>query len=94
MNHGPQDRRREISRRDVLGGTRLAGGVLVAAAVLSALPAAAKAKQMSQSAAAYQTHPKGAARCDKCALFQPPAACQTVAGVISPSGWCILFAAK
>ncbi|MEO8811396.1 MAG: hypothetical protein ABI376_00590 [Caulobacteraceae bacterium] len=79
------------SRRGLL----LKGGAIAGAAVAAAaLPAFAAAKKMSQSAAKYQPTPKGAARCDVCALFQKPAACQTVAGVISPSGWCILFAAK
>ena len=79
------------SRRGVLLRAALGGGAVLAA---GALPALAAAKKMSQSAAHYQPTPKGAARCDGCALFQKPAACQTVAGVISPQGWCILFAAK
>jgi hypothetical protein len=81
------------SRRDVLlKGVMIAGGAVVAG--VGALPASAAIKKMSQSAANYQTTPKGAARCDSCALFQKPASCQTVAGVISPSGWCVLYAAK
>ncbi len=81
------------SRRGVLLRAALVAGGAVALAS-GAFPAAAAIKKMSQKAAKYQTTPKGAARCDGCALFQKPAACQTVEGVISPQGWCILFAAK
>jgi hypothetical protein len=79
-------------RRLLVRGVAIAGGALAAAS--GTFPAAATVKKMSQSAANYQPTPKGGARCDACALFQKPAACQTVAGVISPQGWCILFAAK
>ena len=80
-----------VSRRRVLTGAVLAGGAALALAGIAALAAT---KKMSQSAASYQDKPKGSARCDGCALFQKPAACQTVAGVISPAGWCMLFDAK
>ena len=79
---------KEANQFDVV----IIGGALVV--VSGAVPASAAVKKMSQSAASYQPKPKGAALCDACALFQKPAACQTVAGVISPQGWCILFAAK
>ncbi len=80
--------RRGLLAKSVL----IAGGALAAAS--GAFPTSAAVKKMSQSAADYQPTPKGAARCDACALFQKPAACQAVAGVISPQGWCVLFAAK
>ena len=79
-------------RSALLGGTLLIGASIAFAS--APLPALAVQKKMSQKAANYQPTPKGAARCDGCALFQKPAACQTVEGVISPSGWCILYAAK
>ena len=79
-------------RRLLVRGAFIAGGAIVAAS--GAFPTSAAIKKMAQSAANYQPTPKGAARCDACALFQKPAACQAVAGVISPQGWCILFAAK
>jgi hypothetical protein len=79
-------------RRLLVRGAVIAGGVLAAAS--GAFPAEAAIKKMSKSAASYQATPKGAARCDACALFQKPAACQVVAGVISPQGWCTLFAPK
>lgn len=82
-----------VTRRRLLTkGAVLGGGALALAS--GAFPAIAAAHKMSQSAASYQPRPKGAARCDACALFQKPDACQTVAGAISPSGWCILFAPK
>lgn len=81
------------SRRGILlKGALMAGGAVAAAS--GAFPASAAIKKMSQAAASYQPKPKGSARCDGCALFQKPAACQTVEGVINPSGWCILYAAK
>ena len=81
------------SRRGFLArGALIAGGAFAAAS--GACPTSAAIKKMAQSAANYQPTPKGAARCDACALFQKPAACQTVEGVISPQGWCVLFAAK
>jgi hypothetical protein len=70
------------------------GAVIAAGAVAAASGAFGAVKKMAQGAVNYQTTPKGAARCDGCALFQAPASCQTVAGVISPQGWCMLFAAK
>ena len=92
MPHLPKSSSARVSRRRVLTGAVLAGGAALALA--GALAAAGPKKKMSQSAASYQDKPKGSARCDGCALFQKPAACQTVEGVISPVGWCILFAAK
>jgi hypothetical protein len=44
--------------------------------------------------AQYQPTPKGASRCDNCSQFLAPSACKVVAGKISPSGWCQLYAAK
>lgn len=58
-----------------------------------ATPAAADTK-FSQKMAHYQSTPKGAARCSNCSLFQPASACKVVAGVVSPAGWCTLYALK
>jgi hypothetical protein len=55
-----------------------------------AKPAAAKGK-MTQKKVAYQDTPKGTQECDGCKLFQPPSACKSVEGEISPKGWCNLF---
>ena len=81
-----------ISRRGVLGhGAFLAGGAAVAGGILVATSATAK---ISQKGVSYQATPKGAARCDKCKFWKPPAACTLVDGVISPAGWCTLYATK
>ena len=53
-------------------------------------PAMAQPK-ISQKAVAYQDHPDGNKRCDKCVQFQPPNACKVVDGTISPNGYCKLF---
>jgi len=79
---------RRISRRIVLTGTAL--GLGAAAAVLHA----AAQQKLSQADAKYQSTPKDNQHCDVCVNFQAPNACKFVQGDISPSGWCLLFAAK
>ena len=79
----------DTTRRKLIGGVTLAIGL---AAGLAG-PAAAAGK-MSRSAANYQPTPKGNARCDLCANWQPPDACKLVEGPISPNGWCSLFAPR
>ena len=56
----------------------------------------ARAAKMPQTspAVAYQSTPKDSHQCDGCMLFQAPNACQVVDGVVSPSGWCKLWAKK
>jgi len=80
--------------------------ILIGAATLSGLPllAAAGSAQaagtMPQANAKYQATPKGAQQCSKCNYFIPgakptgPGQCKVVAGVISPTGYCVLFAPK
>ena len=80
--------------------------ILIGAATLSGLPllAAAGSAQaagtMPQATAKYQPTPKGAQQCSKCNYFLPGAKataagqCKVVAGAISPTGYCILFAPK
>ena len=75
-------------RRLICGAGLLAGGV-----GLVAFPAAAQTK-VSKAIANYQSSPKGAARCDGCTQWQGPSSCKVVQGVISPSGWCQLYAPK
>jgi hypothetical protein len=76
-----------------------AAGVPVVGALL--LPQAAQAAGTTpQAAVKYRPQPNGAARCGLCNYFiagaSPTAAgqCKVVAGSISPTGWCQLFAAK
>ena len=84
-------RSERMSRRAVLRQSALALGA--AASGLAASRAVAQTK-ISQDSAKYQAQPKGQQRCDNCVNFQPPNACKFVQGTISPSGWCLLYAAK
>ena len=79
-----------ISRRDVILTAVVGSGVVVAAIVA---PARASAK-VSQRSVAYRGAPKEKARCANCTQWQPPAACKVVSGVISPNGWCSIYALK
>jgi hypothetical protein len=80
------------SRRQILGDLTLAvGGAALFAAVSAARPASAK---VSEQGVGYQPTPSGSARCDNCAQWQPPHGCKVVAGNISPSGWCSIYARK
>jgi hypothetical protein len=47
--------------------------------------------KVSKVYASYQTQPKGWPRCDRCRMFQSPAACSLVKGLISSTGWCRFF---
>ena len=71
--------------------------VLIAAAgaapFLALLSESAEAK-MAQTAVRYQDSPKDGKQCDGCKLFVAPKSCTTVAGDISPSGWCALWIKK
>lgn len=79
-----------LSRRDVILAAVVGSGVVVAAIVA---PVRASAK-VAQRSVAYRGAPNGTARCVNCALWQPPAACKVVEGVISPNGWCSIYAPK
>ena len=80
--------------------------LLIGAAILPGLPllAAAGSAQaagtMPKTNAKYQATPKGAQACDICTYYIPgaraaaPGQCKIVAGVISPKGYCVLFAPK
>jgi len=72
----------QVNRRNIL--VSLIGSVPLAA--LSAGGAAAAGK-VSQSAAGYQSKPKGGQACAGCNSFTAPNQCKLVAGEISPSGW-------
>ena len=65
-----------------------AGGIAICYAPLRPAIAAPK---ISKKAVAYQDHPEGDKRCEKCAQFQPPDACKMVEGPISPEGSCRIF---
>ena len=76
-----------ISRRTVVIA------VVGAAPLLALMSGSAEAK-MAQTAVRYQDSPKDGKRCDGCKLFVAPNSCKTVAGDISPSGWCALWVKK
>jgi secreted PhoX family phosphatase len=78
-----------VSRRKMLTATMLGA----AAASTTALQASAQQK-LAQGDANYQTTPKGDQHCGICFNFQPPNGCKFVQGIISPGGWCQLFAPK
>ena len=80
----------ELSRRSFCNCS--ATVALSVAVFLTLGPTAAVAKgKMTQKQAAYQDTPKGDQHCDQCKLFQPPNACTSVEGEISPKGWCKIF---
>jgi hypothetical protein len=84
----------DISRRGLLRHVALvAGAGALVGAGLAASPAAAQSK-FSQSMAKYQATPKGGHDCGSCSQFQPATACKVVAGTVSATGWCMLWAPK
>jgi hypothetical protein len=91
MSEMPKVRAAEFSRRSLL---QSAASVAGAAAVLCVTANHAAAAKVSQKAVAYQDAPKGSQQCDNCGLFQPPNACKTVDGTISPKGWCRIYQKK
>jgi hypothetical protein len=82
-----------LSRRTILlRGVSCAAG---AAALIGPAKNAQAAKMPQTSpAVTYQSTPKDSHQCDTCLLFQAPNSCQVVDGVVSPSGWCKLWAKK
>lgn len=84
---------RPVSRRDFINIVAVSGGALLAASHSSAALSAPD-KKYSQKQAHYQPIPKSGQRCQTCALWQPPTACEQVEGQISPAGWCMLYVQK
>ena len=86
----------ELSRRNVLTSAAYITGtlpVVCAAMTMMPTPAAAQVK-VPKSAVSYQETPKGKLECSNCGSFQPPNACKTVAGDISPKAWCNIWVKK
>jgi hypothetical protein len=81
------------SRRQLIFGAALTAGLAGAAGLIPKSAAAAQSK-LSQGDSGYQNRPNGGQRCELCANWQAPTSCKVVAGPISPSGWCSLFAAR
>ena len=84
--------KRPVSRRDFLNIAAAGGGALIAVGLTGS--ARAEAKKFSKEKAKYQPVPKNGQRCQTCALWQSPTACQVVEGQVSPAGWCILYQPK
>ncbi|MDB5484043.1 MAG: iron oxidase [Caulobacteraceae bacterium] len=83
------------NRRQLIGRVTLIIGLagIVGTGLAPCRTIAAPAK-LPANEAGYQPTPKGDARCELCANWQAPNGCKVVAGPISPSGWCHLFARK
>lgn len=89
MNNELKQNPTEVSRRSMLlQGIACAAGV---ATILAANTNAALANKLPQSAVSYRPNPNGDKKCSNCVLFQPPNACKSVAGAISPNGWCTIW---
>ena len=80
-----------VSRRLILQGVTCA--VAAAPIVLATADRAAAAK-MSQASVGYRNSPNGSQSCANCRLFVAPSSCQTVAGPISPKGWCKIYVSR
>lgn len=81
-----------LSRRSLL-----LQGIICAAAVPTAFAVgtnAAMAAKLPQASVSYRPKPNGTKKCSNCMLFEPPNACKSVAGNISPNGWCSIWRAK
>jgi hypothetical protein len=76
------------SRRQTLA---LGAAVVLGSGLMTGVAVAGSTK-MGPSAVGYQAKPRGAARCDICTQWQAPNGCKLVSGVISPTGWCTLYA--
>ena len=77
-----------VSRRTVLIAAAGAAPLLALGAT------GANAAKLAQSAVKYQASPKDGKQCDGCNLFVAPNSCKSVAGEISPTGWCALWVKK
>ncbi|HVC56272.1 MAG TPA: hypothetical protein VND95_09975 [Stellaceae bacterium] len=58
---------------------------------MASLTAREAQAKIAQKLVGYQTTPKDGHDCTGCKLFEPPAACKSVDGVINPKGWCKLW---
>ena len=76
-----------ITRRGLLQASFAAAGS-VGLASFAAKEASAK---VAPNIVAYQATPKDGHDCAGCKLFEPPNACKTVEGNISPNGWCKMW---
>lgn len=82
-----------LSRRCFLHRSAAMVGGIGLAGVAAGRSQAADTK-VAKKLVAYQDSPKGSQQCSNCQYFQPPNACKVVAGIISPTGWCKMWAKK
>ena len=76
-----------VSRRGFLrSSVALVGGI-----GLTSIAARDASAKVAPNLVAYQATPKDGHDCKGCKLFEPPNACKSVSGDISPSGWCKLW---
>ena len=82
----------QLSRRDWLrhATTAIAGIAIFG----STAKRANSAVKMSQKVVAYQDHPEGEKRCDRCVHFQPPNSCNIIDGEVKPDGYCRFFVVR
>ena len=81
-----------VSRRSVLlQGVSCATAATIAAAMIALDTNEAMAAKLPQKAVNYRPSPKGNQKCSTCKLFEAPKSCKSVAGDISPNGWCSLY---
>ena len=80
------DNMRNLSRRTML--------FTAAAAAPWLAVGRAEAAGLPKTAVAYQDDPKDDKKCSDCTFFVAPNGCKSVAGEISPNGWCKLYAKK
>lgn len=81
---------RAILTRRALLRSAVAGGASIAA-TLAVTTEQAEAGKFAQKAVFYRPHPSLGQRCGNCPLFERPHACRSVAGAISPNGWCVIW---
>lgn len=95
MADGPQKQSTKCSRRSLLGegAAFVVGGPVILWATSRASRVEAATKVM-QAMAAYQTSPKGEAKCGTCGHYLTPSSCELVEGQIIPDGWCKFYAQK
>jgi hypothetical protein len=79
-----------MKRRDVISGL-IGVSFLLSSALVRA------ATKLPKSAVSYQDTPNGDKQCSNCALFVTTSdrsgGCGLVEGMVSSSGWCVMFSA-
>ena len=94
MSDKPKRWSTPCSRRSLLLDAAVAVTAVTATAAALAASASNILLKISQSAVGYQDHPNGEKRCSECVHFLPPSSCNRVDGMISPQGYCRIFASR